>query len=79
MYGHEDEIMKPDNSIIKRIDTVMTSLVKNGHLSAKQSSAHGFVQLVNLIRKLDNKRMTPVIEKYFNFASSDDNVKSAYR
>ena len=79
IYGHEKETAKPDNSIISRIETVMTGLVKSGSLSVKQSSAHEFVQLVNLIRKLDLKRMRPVIDKYFYHASSDEDVKSVYR
>ena len=79
IYGHEQESMKPDNSIVTRIDSVMESLVKMGSLSAKQSSAHEFVELVNLVRKLDSKRMRPVMDKYFNFDASDANLKGAYR
>ena len=79
IYGHEKETAKPDNSIISRIDAVMTDLVKSESLSVKQSSAHEFVQLVNLIRKLDLKRMRPIMDKYFYHASSDENVKSVSR
>ena len=57
----------------------MNALVKSGSLSAKQSSAHEFVQLVHLIRKLDNKRMRPIMDGYFHHASGDDNVKNVYR
>lgn len=79
LYGHEQEILKPDNSILSRIDNIMNALVKQGSLAAKQSSAHEFVQLVNLVRKLDVKRMMPVMDKYFNFVSNDANLKSVYR
>ena len=87
-YVHEAEAMKPDNEIVKRIDNVMSSLVdisKKDNYAAKQSSAHEFTHLVNLVRKLDRKRMAPVMDKYFDCyksglcASSDSDVKSVYR
>ena len=79
IFEHEAEVMKPENSIVDRIDSVMEDLVKKGALNAKQSSAHEFVHLVNLVRKLDSKRMRPVMDKYFNYASSDAELKSVYR
>lgn len=79
--------MKPDNSIVERIDKVMAKLVdvsRKGNFAAKQESAHEFTQLVTLLRKVDKKRMTPVMEKYFNCDKSgmckpDSDLKGVYR
>ncbi len=88
IYEHETETVKPDNSILERIDNVMSALVdtsRKNNYAAKQSSAHEFTHLVSLMRKLDTKRMTPVMEKYFDCyrsgicRSSDSDIKGVYR
>lgn len=87
VFSHESEQMKPDNSIVERIDKVMAKLVdvsRKGNFAAKQESAHEFTQLVTLLRKVDKKRMTPVMEKYFNCDKSgmckpDSDLKGVYR
>ena len=67
MYEHDAESMKPVNSIVDRIDKVMARLVvSKDNMGAKQQSAHEFTQLVTLLRKVDDKRMTPLLEKYFS-------------
>eukprot|EP00794_Sanderia_malayensis_P008123 gene8123-8993_t len=85
-YEHETETLKPDNSIIARIDTIMTKLVTGkSNMGARQDSAHEFTQLVTLLRKLDDKRMRPVMEKYFECdrsgmcAKSQTDLKGVYR
>lgn len=83
-YQHDSENLKPDNSIVQRIDAVMASLVSK-NFGAKKLSANEFTQLVSLLRKVDKKRMTPVMEKYFNCessgmcSSSQTDLKNAYR
>eukprot|EP00794_Sanderia_malayensis_P007911 gene7911-8766_t len=88
IYEHENEEMKPDNGIVTKIDNVMSALVdaeKRDNLAAKQDSAHEFTQLVTLLRKVDAKRMTPIMAKYFNCdksgicSSSQTDLKSVYR
>ncbi len=85
IYEHETGSVKPDNSIINRIDNVMTKLVTRTRMGAKQESAHEFTQLVTLLRKVDQKRMRPVMEKYFDCdrsgmcKSSETDLKGVYR
>ena len=84
VYEHDTENLKPDNSIVERIDKVMASLVVKS-LGAKKQSAHEFTQLVSLLRKVDKKRMTPVMERYFDCeksgmcSSSQTDLKNVYR
>ena len=73
IYSHEKEEIKPDENIVERIDSVMKNLVQSsrvGDLATKQSSAHDFTKLVELVRKLDKKRMTAVWDKYFDCVKS---------
>ena len=88
VYQHEKEETKPDKGIVARIDIVMKNLVDSGRvgdLATKQSSAHGFTKLVELLRKLDNNKMIAVWDKYFDCIKSgacredEFDVKSIYK
>ena len=87
VYEHDSENLKPDNSIVNRIEVIMSKLVDNSgqnDMSVKQESAQQFTQLVTLLRKLDKKRMRPIMEKYFNCEKSgmckpDSDLKNVYR
>ena len=51
----------------------------------KRESAHEFTHLVSLLRKVDKKRMIPVMEEYLDCEksglcrSSETDLKSVYR
>ena len=83
-YQHAVDIEKPVNSIVERIDAVMDRLVSKT-TEVKKQSANDFSQLVALFRKLDKKRMTPIMDKYFDCisgglcSSSETDLKSVYR
>lgn len=63
----------------------MTSLVRKDSLSAKQDSAHEFTALVMVLRKMNEKAMKPIWDKYFDCIKSgtceqsDTDLQSVYR
>ena len=83
-YEHDAEYIKPDNTIIERIQKVMANLISQDS-GAKRESAHEFTHLVSLLRKVDKKRMIPVMEEYLDCEksgkcrSADSDLKNVYR
>jgi len=69
----------------EQVEEVMSRLIVQSDLSAKQTSAGDFTLLVTLFRKMSQSRMTLVWEKYFDCAQSkvcgadDSNLKDLYR
>jgi len=67
LFDHAKEEMTNVPSITSEVDEIMSRLVdKKGNLAAKQDSAHEFTALVQVLRKMDDKRMKPIWEKYFD-------------
>ena len=83
-FEHDEENIKPDNSIVARIEKVMVNLVSKDS-GAKKESAHEFTHLVSLLRKVDKKRMTPIMEQFLDCekgglcTSTQTDLKSVYR
>lgn len=85
-FDHSSEEMVASKSIKDQFERVMSRLVNPTNkldMSAKQDSAHEFSTLVFLLRKMDEKRMQLVWDKYFNCKSSgvctDDVAVDVYR
>ena len=62
--------MKTTNTVNYQVEQIMKRLVVQDKLSAKQDSAHEFTSLVFLLRKMSQKRMKEVWEKYFDCTTS---------
>ena len=83
-FEHDEENLKPDNSIVQRIEKVMVNLVSKDS-GAKKESAHEFTHLVSLLRKVDKKRMTPIMEEFMDCeksglcTSAETDLKSVYK
>ena len=85
VFDHTTEEPTATATINDQVEKVMLRLVNpsSNVLSAKQDSAHEFTTLVRLLRKMDEKRMKIVWDKYFdcleNGVCSDANVRDLYR
>jgi len=70
VFDHTKEGLKYTNALTDTADAIMTSLVSKDSLSAQQNSAHEFTALVMVLRKMNDKAMKPLWDKYFNCLKS---------
>lgn len=70
---------------MKPVDDVMSKLISKAQLSASESSAKEFTNLVMLLRKMDDAMMKNIWDKYFDCITSkvcgpeENNMKDLYR
>ena len=57
----------------------MESLVSKNSLSAQQNSAHEFTALVMALRKMNQKGMKPIWDKYFECKACSEDARTVYR
>ena len=83
VFDHTKEQLKSTNALAATADSIMASLVNKDTLSAKQNSAHEFTALVMALRKMNQKAMKPIWDKYFDCMKSkacdNKDVQSVYR
>jgi hypothetical protein len=86
-FDHESEQLTATNTITQQVDAVMAKLVAktgNGYV-AQQNSARDFQNLVTVLRKMDEKRLTPVYNQYIDCIksglckASETGLKDIYR
>ena len=83
LFDHAKEEMSTTNEVQGHFDQIMGRLVSKDKLSASQDSAHEFTSLVFLLRKMDEKRMKSVWNKYFDCMKSgvcdNEDLRDVYR
>ena len=86
-FDHEKENFSAANTITKQVDAIMAALVQKteGGYIAQQNSAREFQNLVTVLRKMDEKRLTPVYTQYIDCIKSgfckpeQTNLRDVYR
>lgn len=66
VFDHTKEGLKYTTALVDTADSLMKTLVNKESLSAKQNAAHDFTALVMVLRKMNEKAMKSVWDKYFN-------------
>lgn len=87
VYEHinQDDTKSTPNQQMKPVDDVMSKLISKAQLSASESSAKEFTNLVMLLRKMDDAMMKNIWDKYFDCITSkvcgpeENNMKDLYR
>ena len=79
IFDHSTEELKSTKALSATAESIMESLISKSSLSAQQNSAHEFTALVMALRKMNQKAMKPIWDKYFECKACSKDARIVYR